>query len=88
MAKENLEKEIDGTLDAAADLPPDGVKLDGDIKIHDIFIDDNRIFDDHDLKTEDRKYLENLLQKSNFAEVGTIVPDFIEPVRKKVQAQL
>ena len=83
MAKENLEKNLDGTLDAATDLLPDGVKIDDDVKIDDIFVDDDKFFDDHDLKTEDCKYLEDLLQKKNFAVVGTIVSDVIEFVRKK-----
>ena len=82
-AKENLEKKFNGILDAATDLLPDGVKIDDDVKIDYIFIDDDRFFDDHDLKTEDREYLEDLLQKTNFVEVGIITPDAIKPVREK-----
>ena len=82
-AKENLEKKVNGILDAATDLLPDGVKIDDNVKIDYIFIDDDRFFDDHDLKTEDREYLEDLLQKTNFAEVRIIIPDAIEPVREK-----
>ena len=82
-AKENLEKKVNCILDAATDLLPDGVKIDDNVKIDYIFIDDDRFFDDHDLKTDDREYLEDLLQKTDFAEVRIIIPNDIEPVREK-----
>ena len=80
-ARENLEKKIDGILDAAADLPPQNVKIDDTPKLNDIFIDDNGFFDNDDLKPEDREYLNNLLEKTNFTDVGAIIdfPIKVEP---------
>ena len=62
-AKDTLKKKKDGILDAATDLPSDNVKIDDDVKIDDIIIDDHGFFDEKDLKQEDREYLKNLLKK-------------------------
>ena len=55
-ARENLEKKIDGILDAAADLSPQNVKIDDGPKLDDIFIDDHAFLDNNDLKPEDRDF--------------------------------
>ena len=36
---------MEGVLDAAADLPPSNTIIDDNIKIDDIFIDDDGLFD-------------------------------------------
>ena len=41
--------------------------------ISNIFIDGNELFDDTDLKTEDKNFLQDLIQRTVFPEVGTII---------------
>ena len=41
--------------------------------ISNIFIDGNELFDDTDLKTEGKNFLQDLIQRTVFPEVGTII---------------
>ena len=49
-AEDAKEKKREGILDAAADLPPDNTIIDKDIKTDKIFIDDNALFDQKNIK--------------------------------------
>ena len=46
-------------------------RLSGDNKQY--FIDDNVLFDDTNWKTEDKNYLQDLIQRTDFPEVWTII---------------
>lgn len=49
------------------------MKIDDHLTISNIFIDGNELFDDTDLKTEDKNFLQDLIQRTVFPEVGTII---------------
>ena len=48
-------------------------KVDNHSTITNIFIDDDQLFVDTDMKVEGKSYLQDLIQRTNFPEVGTII---------------
>ena len=64
------------------------IRIDNDINIDDIFIDDDGLFDQENIKQEDREYIEDLSRKKNFAEAGNLIPDTLIPlIKKKLKSQ-
>ena len=60
--QENRGKKIEDVLDVAANLTPQNVKIDDNPTINYIFIDDDELFSNNDLKIEDENYLKDLIQ--------------------------
>ena len=52
---------MEGILDAAAKLPLENTIIENDMKIDNIFIDDDGLFDKKNMKQEDREHTEVLL---------------------------
>ena len=65
-AEHAKEKKIEDILDAAADLPPDNAIIDDDMKVDDIFFDDDDLFDKNYIKEEDKEFIKDLLKKNKF----------------------
>ena len=54
-------------------MPLKNEKVDNHSTITNIFIDDDQLFVDTDMKIENKSYLQDLIQRTNFPEVGTII---------------
>ena len=54
-------------------MSPENVKMDNHPTINNIFTDENELFDDTNLKTEDKNYFQDLIQRTDFPEVWTII---------------
>ena len=76
---------IDDILDPANNLLPDDEIIDDDIKIDNIFTDDDGLFEERNLKPEHRKFIEDLLRKTNFAEIGNLIPETKPIVKTEIK---
>ena len=76
---------IDDILDPATNLLPDDEIIDDDIKIDNIFTDDDGLFEERNLKPEHRKFIEDLLRKTNFAEIGNLIPETKPIVKTEIK---